>query len=94
MSELTEQFEEAIEDNLGDVDRIETRSCSSDLFSGTEYVFFGYFVPIRPLLQVVQQEDHRAIEEMSLANSENEDEEKVLNIFVAETDGVSHPAFV
>lgn len=94
MSELTEQFREAVKENYGEVSHIESRECSSDMFEGTEYTFCGEFVPIRPLLDVVQNEGDVAVEEMSLGYSSNGDGDRALRIFVAETEPVSHPAFV
>jgi len=94
MSELTEQFREAVKENYGEVSHIESRECSSDMFKGTEYTFCGEFVPIRPLLDVIQDEDGLAVEEMNLSYSNHGDGDRALAIFVAETEPVSHPAFV
>lgn len=96
MSEdLTEKFRAAIEqDNHGhSLDSIETRHCASDNYDGIEYNFRGNFVPVRPILNVVADEQDLGIEEIGHVNDGPEYVKLV--VFVADlSEKESHPAFV
>jgi hypothetical protein len=96
MSEdLTEKFRAAIEqDNHGhSLDSIETRLCGSDNYDGIEYDFRGNYVPVRPILNVVADEQDLGIEEIGHVN--DGPERIKLVVFVADlSEKESHPAFV
>jgi hypothetical protein len=98
-------FSEEFRDALGkvgyagaDLDRIETRKCGTDDYSGVEYEFYGHYVPIRAIIDVITGKDDFAIEEMSYVDesTEENDHEPHLNVFVADLRPVNqkHPAFV
>lgn len=93
---LSEKIEEAIENDSAatQLDEIASHRCASDNFSGVEYDFFGAFVPIRPIIDVVAKEDGYAIEEMAYVN---DCKSPKLIVFVAELPEPPtqpHPAFV
>lgn len=88
---LNEDFRQALEnDRAASLDRIEARRCSSDNYSGVQYNFYGYFIPVRPIIDVVAEADGRAIEELQFSD----DGEPFLGMFVAELPTQSHPAFI
>lgn len=91
--DLTEQFRTAIEqDSIAtDIETIESRSCESEDYDGREYNFFGIYVPIRPILDVVAEEDGAGIE--SIAHVQDGDH-VCLTVFVADLTAQEHPAFV
>lgn len=72
--DFTDEFEAALtqEWEHGNIDRIETRACGSDDFDGVEYKFYGWYVPVRPLLQRVRELDNFAIESMGYNNEMDE----------------------
>lgn len=81
---LTESFEEALQnskitaDNIPD---IESRSCASDEYDGIEYEFRGECIPVRPLLDVVKQEELLRVESILFVD---EWDDPKLVMFVAE----------
>lgn len=97
--DLTEDFQRAIDNHGyagGDVDRIETRKCGSDHNDGVEYEFYGRYVPVRPIIQLLADKDGFAIEELSFVDESSEENpyEPHLNIFVADIRTEQpHPAF-
>jgi hypothetical protein len=93
MRELTEEFETAIENDCkaSELDEITARRCSSDNFDGAQYNFFGRYVPVRPIIDVVAETDGMAIE--SLAHTHDGDH-ICLSVFVADIPEQPHPAFV
>lgn len=74
-----------------DLDRIETRSCTTDDHDGVQYNFFGIYVPIRPIIQVVAETDGVAIEHMGHTA---DGDHVCLGVFVADLPEQPHPAFV
>lgn len=72
--DFTDRFERAVTTcrASANLDRIERKLCSSDNFDGAEYKFYGWFVPVRPLLQSVRELDDFAIESMSYNNEMDE----------------------
>lgn len=89
---LKEDFENVIEkENSASLTRIEARSCTSDNYDGVQYNFYGVFVPVRPLIDVVAEKDGLAIEQMHFTNDA---EEPCFGVFVAEIPAQPHPAFV
>jgi hypothetical protein len=91
--DLADQFEQAIEnDNRGaHVERIETRSCTSDEYDGVEYKIYGRFVPIRPVVDIIAEKDGLAIEQLYHVT---EDGEPFVGVFVADVPERPHPAFI
>lgn len=98
--DFTEEFEQALSEvgyGGADLDRIETRRCASDNYDGIEYDFYGSWVPIRAIIDVITDKEDFAIESMSYINesTDENDLEPHLNVFVADLrDRQSHPAFV
>jgi len=91
MKDLTQEFESAIESSDASLlHEIESRNCESDNFSGIEYRFYGAFVPVRPIIDVVAETDGAGIEQLSYTN----DARRCLTAFVADIPEQSHPAFV
>jgi hypothetical protein len=91
MEDLTQEFEDAIEStNASFLHEIESRNCESDNFSGIEYQFYGAFVPVRPIINVVAETEGAGIEHLSHTN----DGRTCLTVFVANIPEQSHPAFV
>jgi len=89
--DLSEKFEHALaQSNAAEFDKIETRACSSDNFDGVQYSIHGSFIPIRPIIDVVAEEDGLAIEQLF----HSEDGQTRLGVFVAEIPEQSHPAFI
>lgn len=91
---LKQKFEKAVrEDSMAsDLDRIKVRSCASDNYDGVSYTFFGRYVPIRPIIDVVAQEEDVAIEQMGHTH---DGDYICLDVFVADLDPQpEHPAFV
>jgi len=90
--DLTEVFERALEkERSASLDRIETRACGSDNFDGVQYNFYGGFIPIRTVIDVVAKVDGHAIEQLHFTNDV---EEPCLGVFVADIPEQPHPAFV
>lgn len=91
--DLTEKFRTAIENDSKAVslDRIEHRSCTSDDYSGVQYNFFGTYVPVRPIIDVVAAEEDYAIETIGHTN---DGEHVCLGVFVANLPEQPHPAFI
>jgi len=91
MKDLTQEFENAIESiDASFLHEIESRNCASDNFSGIEYRFYGAFIPVRPIIDVVAETEGAGIEQLSHAN----DARTCLTVFVANIPEQSHPAFV
>lgn len=57
------------------------RYCSSDRFDGIEYRFYGAYIPIRPIIEVVRNTDGVRIEHLAHVTDEYEPN---LTVFVAE----------
>jgi len=98
--DLTEAFEQAIDNygySGGDLDRIETRACGSDNYDGVEYDFYGRWIPVRAVIDVVAEAEHQHIESMSLIDESTDEngQEPPLGVFVADLRPHSpeHPAF-
>jgi hypothetical protein len=91
--DLTEDFRTAIENDsmASDLDLIETRSCTSDEYDGTQYNFFGMYVPVRPIIDVVAEENDCAIENIGHTH---DGEHICLGVFIADLPEQPHPAFV
>lgn len=88
---LRTAFRQAIENEpSAQLDAIETRSCSSDNYDGVQYKFYGSFVPVIPIIEVVADIEKRAIEEISFTNDVDE---SYLGVFVADLPQQDHPAF-
>lgn len=92
--DLADDFREAIENNskASSIDRIESRSCTSNEYSGTEYNFFGTYIPIRPIMNVVAKQNDCAIEHMG--HIRDGEDQVCLGVFVADLPEQPHPAFV
>lgn len=89
--DLSELFEQALEkENAANLDRIETRACTSDNFDGVQYNIYGSFIPIRPIIDVVAKVDGHGIEQLH----HTDDAETCLGVFVADIPEQPHPAFV
>ena len=74
-----------------ELDRIRTRTCSSDNHDGREYYFYGNWVPIRPIIDEFASKDDYSIESMSHID----EGDPRLNVFVADiSEDDTHPAFV
>jgi|APHM01.1.fsa_nt_gi hypothetical protein len=96
----TAQFAEALNNVApggADVDRINSRKCSSGRYDGVEYTFYGTWIPIRPIIDTVREQENFAIESMSFVDestADNDEEPRVL-VFVADLrDEQPDPAFV
>lgn len=91
---FTEEFKEVLPD---EIDRIERRVCASEKFDGADYDIYGQWVPIRPLIHVIANEENYAINSIALVDEsapENNYEPHV-NMFVADLrEQQEHPAFV
>jgi len=91
--DFTERFENAVTNCRvsAELDRVERRRCASDNYDGVEYKFYGWFVPVRPLIDSVGGLDNFAIESMSY---NNEMDEPYFQFFLADLrEGQPHPAF-
>lgn len=89
---LKDDFGKAIEkENSASLDRIEPRPCTSDNYDGVQYNFYGGFIPVRVIIDVVAETPGRAIEQMHFTNDV---EEPCFGIFVAHIPEQPHPAFV
>jgi hypothetical protein len=93
--DLTEDFRTAIENDsmATECDEIETRACASDNYSGIEYNFFGHYVPVRPIIDVVARNEGYRIEQIGHIH---DGEHTCLSVFVAtiEEEEELSPAFV
>ena len=90
---FTERFEEAVTNcqASAELDKIERRRCGSDDYNGVEYKFYGWYVPVRPLIDSVGELDNFAIESMSY---NNEMDEPYFQFFLADLRHEQpHPAF-
>jgi hypothetical protein len=84
-------FRQAVENEpSSQLDRIETRRCSSDNYDGVQYKFYGNFIPVMPIIEVVSEAEGRAIEEISFTNDV---ENPFLGVFVADLPQQDHSAF-
>ncbi len=82
--DLTEKFEEALNNaQLAGVHstEIQSRTCTSDNYDGTEYEFRGECVPVRPLLDIVETEELLRVETITFVD---EWDDARLIMFVAE----------
>lgn len=90
-NDLTNVFETAIEqESSASVENITARACTSDDYSGIQYNFFGHFIPIRPIIDVVAEIDDVAIEQIYHVD----DGKCCLGVFVADLPEQGHPAFI
>lgn len=90
--DLSDDFESALESHVphAELERIETRVCASDDFDGTEYEFYGNYVPIRPIIDVAASREDFAIDSLSHID----EGEPHLNVFLADLrENQPHPAF-
>lgn len=97
--DFSDEFRTAINNhgrNGGNLDRIETRTCASDHHDGTEYHFYGWYIPIRPIIDTAAEMEDFAIESLHLTDestAEN-DYEPHLTVFLADLrQEQAHPAF-
>jgi hypothetical protein len=81
--DFTDRFEKAVTHGRanGNIDRIESRRCSSTGFDGVEYTIYGWYVPVRPLLDSVRELDNFAINSIAY---NNELDEPALQFFLAD----------
>lgn len=93
MQDLTEDFRNAIENDYTatELNEITSRLCESENYNGIEYNFFGIYVPVRPIIDVVAETDGIAIENMSHVS---DGEHICLTVFVANLPEQTHTAFV
>lgn len=89
MTDLTETFRKNLPRHA-DVDEITARYCTSDNFDGVEYKFYGEYVPVKPIIDVVSDADGMAIE--SIAHSGVGDIS--LTVFVAEIPQTEFGVFI
>lgn len=83
--------------NGAELDRIERRRCGSDDYTGVEYSFYGSWIPIRAIVDVMSDTEDFAIESMSLIDESADvnELEPHLNVFVADLrEQQPHPAFI
>lgn len=95
-SERSKAIEEKIyrhvdEDKASDLDRVETRECSSERFKGVQVNVYGRIVPVRPVINLVAETEGIAIE--SLYHTVDAPEPH-LGVFIAYLPEQPHPAFV
>lgn len=90
---LKQKFENAVENDsmASDLDKVTERRCTSDEYDGVQYNFFGTYVPIRPIIDVVAEEDGVGIENIGHTD---DGEHVCLGVFVADLPEQPHPAFV
>lgn len=99
--DFRDDFEHEL-DNHGyagaNLDRITQRVCASDDYDGVEYEFYGPYIPVRPIIDVMSQQEGFRIESMGFVNESTEDNdlEPKLTVFVADVrqEFDTHPAFV
>lgn len=89
MRDVTDKFRSAF-DRRTELDSITSRWCESDRYEGTEYKFYGNCIPVRPIIDVVSEEEDMGIESILHVD---EGEPKLI-VFVADLSNSSHPAFV
>jgi hypothetical protein len=91
--DLSDTFRQAINQYSRGVglDSVSARDCGSDRYDGVEYKFKGNFVPIKPIIDVVAEEENKAIAQMSHGDG---GEGPRLVVFVANLSQQDHPAFV
>lgn len=88
---LKEDFRNALDlETSADCDEIDTRPCSTDKFSGVEYTFYGEYIPIRPIIDVVSTTDDVGIEQIGMVGQGD----TRLVVFVANIPNQTHPGFV
>lgn len=89
--DFSERFEEVItsDEALGAMKRIDRRLCSSDEHEGAEYEVYGWYIPVRPILQSVRELDDFAIQSMAF---NNEQDEPCLQFFLADLRGAHDDA--
>jgi hypothetical protein len=90
--DFSDDFENALGEYqpVAELDRIESRTCSSDNHDGREYRLYGSYVPIRPLIDSVASHEGYAIEHLSFVD----EDEANLTVFVADLPPrQEHPAF-
>lgn len=101
--DFTEEFENAQEkygrrSSTDGLDRIERRACASDNHDGVEYTFYGNWVHIRPIIDVVAGKEDFGIENMTFIDesTDNNDIEPKVSVFVADLRprNQPHPAFI
>lgn len=85
--EMVDAVESIVVENI---ERVESRRCGNDEYDGIEYTFYGNFIPVMPIINVIAETDGKAIAELHFANDAKEPH---LGVFVADIPEQSHPAF-
>jgi len=90
--DFSEEIQQVIESDRAsdDIERVTSRACDSDRFSGVQYKVYGRHVPVRPVISLFTEVEGYAIEDLYHCN----DGEPHLGIFVATLHEQPHPAFV
>lgn len=91
--DFTDQFRTALNSNRpsAELTNISARACSSDKYDGVEYTFYGHFIPIRPIIDVIAQSEDHGIEHFAHVD----EGEPRLIVFVADLSHEQpHPGFV
>jgi len=68
--DFSDEVREEVEKRGGNIDKIHSRACTAGN-DGCEYILYGSYIPIRPILQFVRGKDNFAIESMQ-HNTESE----------------------
>lgn len=90
-SDLSDKFAAVLNSNTAaDLQKLSTRRCTSDNYDGIEYTFYGPYIPVRPIIDVVAEEDGYGIEQIGHVD---EGDPRLL-VFVADLPEQEHPAFV
>lgn len=83
-NQLKSEFRDAIENEFPhEPYSLSARACTSDRFSGVEYVIEGGYIPIDAILEVLREHDHLFAESIAAAP---EGDGSRLVIFVVEAD--------
>lgn len=97
--DFSEKFETALdEEGYGshEIHRLESRECISEQYEGVQYSLYGTWVAIRPLIDVISEQDGFKIETINFVNENpaGDDYEACLSLFVADVrDLEQDPAF-
>lgn len=97
--DLSDEFRQALKKHGfagAEISQIGKRECESEKYHGVEYEFYGSWIPIRPIIELVAEKDGFAIESIIFKNESTEDndvEPKII-VFVADIRvNQPHPAF-
>lgn len=87
--DFSEEFEAALdEEGYGghELHRLENRECVSEQYEGVQYSLYGTWVAVRPLIDVISEQDGFKIETINFVNENppSEDYEAYLSLFVAD----------